>query len=129
MRGKEGRRRWFGLAVAGISAGKVPGPRRISLEPGDSSTKFVIQERRFPARVAKIFFGSGFFVGGRGIDLLGVVEDQDATVVEQDLLGLPGGTLVEGLGLCAGGVPFLVKPVQVWIVVGDPFLDGLPNNT
>jgi hypothetical protein len=53
----------FGLAVAGISAGKVPGPRRISLEPGDSSTKFMVQERRFPARVAKFFFGSGLSVG------------------------------------------------------------------
>jgi hypothetical protein len=56
----------FGLAVAGISAGKVPGPRRISLEPGDSSTKFMVQERRFPARVAKFFFGSGLSVGSVG---------------------------------------------------------------
>ena len=59
-------------------------------------------------------------------------------VVEQDLFGLPGGTysfanrrrsrsyggqeasahrLVVGLGLCAGGVPFLVEPVQVRVVV------------
>ena len=52
----------------------------------------MIQKRRFQIRIAKIFFGSGFFVGGRGIDLLGVVEDQDATVVEQDLLGRAGAT-------------------------------------
>lgn len=32
-----------GLAVAGLSARKVPGPPRISLEPGDSNTKFMIQ--------------------------------------------------------------------------------------
>jgi hypothetical protein len=40
--------------------------------------------------------------------LLGVVEDQNAAVVERDLFGLPGGTLVVALGLRAGGVPFLL---------------------
>ena len=59
--GAEGRRRWFGLAVVGISAGKVPDPRPVLLEPGDLSTVFMAEKRRFPARVAKFFFGSGFF--------------------------------------------------------------------
>jgi hypothetical protein len=40
--------------------------------------------------------------------LLGVVEDQNAAVVERDLFGLPGRTLVVALGLRAGGVPFLL---------------------
>jgi hypothetical protein len=69
-------------------------------------------------------------------------------VVEWDLFGLPGGTysfanrrrsrsyggqeasahrLVEALGLCAGGVPFLVEPVQVRVFVGDPFFAKAKN--
>ena len=36
--------------------------------------------------------------------------------------------MVEALGFCVGGVPFLVEPVEIRIVVGDPFLDGLPDN-
>jgi hypothetical protein len=59
--------------------------------------------------------------------LSAVVEDESPAVVEWDLLGLPGGTLVEALGLCAGGVPFLVEPVEVRVVIRDPFLDGLPR--
>ena len=38
-----------------------------------------------------------------------VVEDESPAVVEWDLLGLPGGTLVEALGLCAGGVHSSLK--------------------
>ena len=73
------------------------------------------------------FLAAVFRWGMRCTCLSGVVEDQDAAVAERDLFGLPGGTLVEGLGLYAGGVSFLVKPVQVRIVVRDPFLDGLPG--
>jgi hypothetical protein len=61
LRGKEGLRWWFGLAVVGISAGKVPDLRRILLKPGDLSTDLMDWERRFPSRVAKMFFGSGFY--------------------------------------------------------------------
>ena len=56
-----------------------------------------------------------------------VVEDECPAVAERDLFGLPGWTLVEALGLCAGGVPFLVEPVQVRFVIGDSLLDGLPG--
>ena len=44
-----------------LSAGKVLDPRPVLLESGDFSTIFTARERRFPARVAKFFFGSGFF--------------------------------------------------------------------
>ena len=48
------------MAVVGISAGKVLGPRRISLEPGESNTTFMVREHGFPAHFAKFFLGSGF---------------------------------------------------------------------
>jgi hypothetical protein len=35
--------------------------------------------------------------------------------------------LVVALGLCAGGVPFLVEPIEVRVFVRDPLLDGLPR--
>ena len=66
-----------------------------------------------------------------------VVEDESPAVVEWDLLGLPSGTysfakasahrLVEALGLCADGVPFLVEPVQVRVFVRDPFCAKATN--
>ena len=49
----------------------------------------------------------------------GIFEDQGAAIAERDVLGLPIRALVEALGLCAGGVPFLVEPVQVRFVVGN----------
>ncbi len=36
--------------------------------------------------------------------------------------GLPRGAVVEGVGLCASGVPFLLEPAENRIVVGNPFL-------
>jgi len=48
------------MAVVWISAGKAPDPRHVLLELGDFSTIFTAEEHRFPARVAKVFFGSGF---------------------------------------------------------------------
>jgi len=41
LRGKEGLRWWFGLAGVGISAGKVPGPRRILLKLGGLEAIFI----------------------------------------------------------------------------------------
>ena len=67
------------------------------------------------------------FLGHQASCLSAVVEDESPAVAERDLFGLPGGALVEAFRLCAGGVPFLVEPVEVWIVVRDPFLDGLPG--
>ena len=83
-------------------------------------------------------FSAAVFLGHQASCLSAVVEDESPTVVERNLFGLPGGaysfakatahTLVEALGLCAGGVPFLVEPVQVRVVIRDPFLDGLPDH-
>ena len=56
-----------------------------------------------------------------------VVEDEDAAVVEGNFDGLPGRSLVVALGLGAGGVSFLVEPIEVRIVIRNPFLDGLPR--
>lgn len=61
--GEEGRSRWFGLAVVGISAGKVPERHHTLPKPGALSALFIAQEHRFPSRVAKFFYGSGFFAG------------------------------------------------------------------
>lgn len=57
----------------------------------------------------------------------GIFEDQCATIAERDFYGSPIRALVEALGFCASGVPFLVEPVQVRFVIGYPFLDGLPS--
>ena len=92
------------------SAGKVPDPRPVLLESGDFSTIFISGERRFPARVAKFFFGSGF-LDHQVSYLSTVVEDESPSVVERNLFGLPGRALVVAYGLCAGEVPFLVEPV------------------
>jgi len=60
--------------------------------------------------------------------LSAVVEDESPAVAEGDFFGLPGGALVEALGLIAGGVPFLVEPIEVRVFVRDPLLNGLPNH-
>ncbi len=56
-----------------------------------------------------------------------VVEDEDAAVVEGNFDGLPGRSLVVALGLGAGGVSFLIEPVEVRVFVRDPLFDGLPR--
>ena len=58
------------------------------------------------------------FVVGKGTFPSGIVENKDATVSE-GVDGLPGGTLVEVIGLGAGGIPFLVEPVEVVVFVRD----------
>ena len=42
---------------------------------------------------------------------------------------MPGGILAEGIvfGLCAGRVPFLIEPIEVGIVIGDPLSNGPPR--
>jgi hypothetical protein len=50
---------------------------------------------------------------------------EGAAIGEQDLFWPQVRALVVALGLCAGGIAFLVEPVQVRFVVGDSFLDGL----
>ena len=35
--------------------------------------------------------------------------------------------MVEAFRLCAGRVPFLIEPIEVRIVIGDPLLDRLPR--
>ena len=81
-------------------------------------------EHSHPSRHAKIFGGG--CVGALRAES-GIFEDQGAAIFERDFFGLPGGTLVELVGLGVGWGPFLVKPVQIRLVVGDPFLDGLPR--
>ena len=57
----------------------------------------------------------------------GIFEDQGAAISEGDFFWPPIRTLVELVGLGVACRPFLVEPVQVRFVVGDPFLDGLPR--
>ena len=72
-------------------------------------------------------FLGAVFLGHQASCLSAVVEDESPAVAKRDLFGLPGGALVEAFRLCAGGVPFLVEPVEVRVVIRDPFLDGLPG--
>ena len=72
-------------------------------------------------------FLAAVFLGHQASCLSAVVEDESPAVAKRDLFGLPGGALVEAFRLCAGGVPFLVEPVEVRVVIRDPFLDGLPG--
>ncbi len=57
----------------------------------------------------------------------GIFENQCAAIAERDFYGSPIRALVVALRLSAGGVSFLVEPVQVRFVIGDPFLDGHPR--
>jgi hypothetical protein len=57
----------------------------------------------------------------------GIFEDQDAAITEGDFFGLPGGALVEGVGFRLGWDSRLLEPVQIRLVVGDPFFDRLPR--
>ncbi len=84
---------------------------------GRSFPESLCQKERFLAEVvlAPLRVASGIF------------KDQGAAIGMRDFLGLPIWALVEALGLCAGGIPFLVEPVQVRFVIGYPFLDGLPG--
>ena len=116
----------WGRKVVGNSEGKAPGSRGIILPQCDFITNLMARRRRSHVRIAKIVFGSGFI--GRQVSCLSaVVEDESPAVADRDLLGLPDETLVVALGLCTGGVPFLVEPVEVRVVIRDPFLDGLPR--
>ena len=83
------------------------------------------RERSPPSRHAKDCFGGGYLGGLRAES--GIFEDQGAAIAEGDFFWLPGGALVELIGLGVGWGPRLVEPVQVRFVVGDPFLDGLPG--
>ena len=47
----------------------------------------------------------------------GIFEDQCAAIAERDFGWSPSGALVEALGLCAGGIPFLVESVEVQFVI------------
>ena len=46
-----------------ISVGHGANPGRVLTGLGDFGTVFIGQERRFPDRIAKVYFGSGFLVG------------------------------------------------------------------
>lgn|GEM_PF-1112669 len=72
-------------------------------------------------------FLAAVFLGRQASCLSAVVEDESPAVAKRDLFGLPGGALVEAFRLCAGRVPFLIEPIEVRIVIGDPLLDRLPR--
>ena len=71
------------------------------------------------------FFGGGHLGALRAES--GIFEDQGAAVTERNFFWPPIRALVERVWLGVGWGPFLVKPVQVRLVIGDPFLDGLPG--
>ena len=35
--------------------------------------------------------------------------------------------MIDAVWVGIGGIPWTVEPIEVWVVVGDPFLDGLPG--
>jgi len=55
----------------------------------------------------------------------GIIEDEDAAVSERDFGWLPRGALVILTGIIPYRLPFLVEPIQIRFVIGNPFLDGL----
>ena len=59
----------------------------------------------------------------------GIFENQDAAIIERDLRGggFPCRALVEPFGTPLRWFPWLVEPVEVRFVIGDPFLDRLPG--
>ena len=61
---------------------------------------FIDCERSFPARVAKMVFGSGFVAVGRAESEL--VQNQCSAVVQSELGWLPPGALGEAIGIGIG---------------------------
>jgi hypothetical protein len=57
----------------------------------------------------------------------GIFENQGATISERDFGWPPNEALVILLGIIYCRCPFLVEPVEVRFIIGDPFLDGLPG--
>ncbi len=67
--------------------------------------------------VPRRFFAAGVKYGYQW-SLCGI-ENQGAAIAERDFYGPPIRSLVVALGLCAGGIPFLVEPVQNGFVIGN----------
>ncbi|MFT6243142.1 MAG: hypothetical protein ACJAQT_005256 [Akkermansiaceae bacterium] len=109
------------MAVGSVSYGKVPNPSHVLLEPGYFSANF-LGGSMVPCPPGQDVFWAAVFLGHQASCLLAVVEDESPAVSEGDFDGLPGGALVVALGLCADGVPFLVEPVEVRVVIRDPFV-------
>ena len=66
--------------------------------------------------------GCGGRRGGCGASgLSGVFENQDAVVVQLDFGCSPSWALVESVGIGIGWIPGTVEPVEVRLVVGNPF--------
>jgi hypothetical protein len=57
----------------------------------------------------------------------GIIEDEGAAVSERDFGWLPRGALVILTGIIPYRLPFLVEPIQIRFVIGNPFLNGLPG--
>jgi hypothetical protein len=75
-------------------------------------------EHSHPSRHAKIFFGDGHLGALRAES--GIFEDQGAAVTERDFFWPPIRALDERVWLGVGWGPFLVKLVQIRLVIGDP---------
>ena len=58
----------------------------------------------------------------------GVFENQSASVVQLDFRCLPCRALIDAVGIGIAGIPGTVEPVEVRLVVRDPFLDRLPQS-
>ena len=71
------------------------------------------------------FFAAGFLKYCQW-SLCGI-ENQGAAIAERDLGGAPSGALVILPGIIPCRFPFLVEPAQIRLVIGNPFLDGLPG--
>ena len=76
--------------------------------------------------VPRRFFAAGIFECVCKRRLCGI-ENQCLAVSKRDFLGLPSGALVILPGIIPFRCPFLVEPVKIRFVVGDPVLDSLPG--
>ena len=81
-------------------------------------------EHSHPSRHAKIFWRRLCGSAPGGVRNL---RGSGCGHLRGDFFWPPIRTLVELVGLGVACRPFLVEPVQVRFVVGDPFLDGLPR--
>jgi len=54
----------------------------------------------------------------------GGLENQDSVVVKLDFFGLPGGSLIEFIGIAIGGIPRAVEPVKIRFVIGNATAAG-----
>jgi len=88
--------------------------------------QFIKFKHSFPTRYTKIFFLVAIIYGDLRIQS-GVFKNQGEPIAEWYFGGLPSGALVIPAGIISCWFSFLIEPIEIRFVIGNPFFDGLPR--